>query len=493
MSRPSRLRRSAAIGVLVSATLFAAGCTPAAPDAAEPVSLDLSEKVSPAWEVSNDSVSAAPAVVGDSVIVYEQRSGAVSLVAYSAADGSELWAQESSTGSVKTGTRLYPAVVETSGGSPLVGMVTPPVLDEAANQWEHTIRLVNPETGEAVAESPRFWAGDLFTCENDLCAGWWDPAQQKFADARLSADGTFVTGEYLRRRAFDGVPSRWLTDNVYLAVNADGSPSDFIVTNGDDIVKRTPAEELIPGFEGDAFYLLGGAQLMEDDGVFIVSSNSADSRNSSDVVYTSDDFVTFGLDSTTGDLLWQKPGYLPCAIDKGVFCKGADVGYRQDESSSNFELEGGDATLVALDPKTGDEDWTYEAKDLSGVGNGTQAKTMISPKGQFAFVEAGAPMLLTLATGMAEPLEKGDRVGCYAEKTFLAPEYSNPANLNVAFDGALVTNACGPDGEDTDPADFTTGVASGGVQKWLPSGEKRDPADQFYVVQADGKLLAYKL
>src|SRR5690606_17040004 len=116
-------------------------------------------------------------------------------------DGSELWAHEASTGSVLQSASLSPTVVETEGGTPLIGMITPPV--ETDDRWDHTLQLLDPATGEVVAESPKLWASSqMFSCEGALCIGSWDYEAETGVDARLTPDGTFSTGVDLRRRFF---------------------------------------------------------------------------------------------------------------------------------------------------------------------------------------------------------------------------------------------------------------------------------------------------
>lgn len=489
MSRSLRSRAGIAGALLSSTMLLLTACTLAA---APPEEIDLSASVKPLWEVSNDSVS-SPVVVDDTVVVYEQRNEAITLVAYSAADGAERWSRESSTGDITQSGRLHPIVVEKTDGSFLVGMVTPPVLNVEENYWQHTMALLDPTTGAAVAESPRTWIRTLEPCEDDLCARVWSNDSEQVEQARLSADGNFIVSPDASARKFDGLPARELAEGLYLTVGEDGAPRDLIVADQEKVLSTSPADKLLGPFQGNARYSLAGAYLSAEEGVYVVSSTRSDTSDPAVERYGADKFVTFGLSRETAKVLWQKEGYLPCLFESFVFCSGDDVAYRQEAASTHFSLEGGDADLVMLDPRTGDEVWSETVKDLGGLGNGVQDESMRSPRGAVVYTAGGRVKVTSTETGKSRAMKKGELVGCFERKTYLAPERSNPSNSVVAFDGAFVTKACGPGVRAADSSDFTRGVVAGGAQRSLRIGEVRSDSDKFYVVQASGKLLAYEL
>ncbi|GGD75501.1 outer membrane protein assembly factor BamB family protein [Microbacterium murale] len=485
MSRRSRLRAMSIVSFSV-VVLTITGCTPETPP------LDLSEKVEPAWSVNLDAVSSSPTVVDNTVLVYEMRGNNVfTLASYSAKDGSELWSHEASTGNVTQSAYLAPTVVETADGTPLIGMITPPV--ENDDRWEHTLQLLDPGTGDLVAESPKLWAsGRLYSCDGALCVGSWDYETESSITARLALDDGFESSKDLDARFFDDIPSRSLDDDLHISIAADGKPLEFIVTDGDEILSRTPAEEILPDYEGAAMDLLGSGRLTADGDV-IVANVSPQSRQDTEEAFASvDDIVTVGFERATGEMLWKRDGYIFCAIAGSVFCTGEDAGYRVEEGAGNdawaFET-GGAGELVRLDPLTGDEEWSYKSDDLALDSSASG----IHPKGTFVFNDAGVSTMISLDTGETEPLKNGDFLACSEEKTFLAPERSIPERGLVLYDNAGVTIGCGPSGEITDPAEFTTGVVTSGAQAWLPRGTAREDSDQFYALQTKDQLVGYDL
>lgn len=418
------------VGIAVAATVVTAlaGCTVGQADprpSADPASaFSQSHTVSAAWSTDVTPI-ADPSFADDTVLAYDGTDD-VHLVALDAATGEQRWSAPSSTGAVvPTWTAFSVVTTETADGGALVAYLTPPVLDQGIDYYQHTLVLADVRTGEVVHESPRDWVAGVWSCglDRNVCYSTWDVAAETWVSKEMDVD----TGEVgPLTTQVDGRHTDVLEEGVYSYTDSAGTAWFGRRTDGEDRWKVRAASLL--GQDVDTVGRLRAVTVAPGTGDLLLNMSTAKTADVKSLPVG--DLVLVALDPDTGKRKWSTTGTLCTGLDLMV-CRG-DVAYTAAGENAGFDIGRGDVEIAGLDAETGDDRWETTASGVESLGNSRAQGGLGSLEDAWVYRDAQGVRLLT-DDGRKSRLPEDASTACKSSLRWNGHESSNPENALTEF------------------------------------------------------------
>lgn len=395
-------------GDQTSATGQAEGDTASATGSAEDQGSVPAELV---WSADLTMLSRPTVADGVAVFYHQQEQGEdLTLSAHDLATGEHRWSAEVTPGG--SFDVAAPSVVEVDGRHVVV---------TAAPAPERRGRLIalDLEDGHEVARAGDDSALGNFPTgcwpdDSTTCVTVFDDEAQEWVDSEAVVDGQtiVVTEEDDEQSEAEALLTREEEQPSYFDTRVDEDGGWFTFHRNGKVAWEVAATEL--GMEADPDDLPVGTFRPDDD----VITSSVNWFGGVGEVADVADLSTVGLDTDTGEVLWQREGALLCGSrseDVVVLCEG-DGQINLDRGTGGV-YQGADGEMIGVDVTTGDEVWS---RLLSGQ-DWTVLPDMPTPFLDDSILLVGAedPEVVDIVTGETLPTSAEDLLySCWEAATW---------------------------------------------------------------------------
>jgi outer membrane protein assembly factor BamB len=420
--------------------------TPAAP-AVPSDSFDEGEAPEPPLELlwtAEGHFATRPVVAGGVLVELLAEDGGLSLVAYSPADGAELWRRPSTASGITPGVAYPVAADETR-----VFHLVPGSSGDAA-----AVEALDATTGERLwssAEAPEGFNDPLHFCDRGeaLCvtADGEGPGTLWHLDVETGA--STVPAELAALTAVppptpgESTPSvvdgRALGGGLY---DLAGSGDIARVVDDHIVWQRSPSEL----FEGRAVSPDYGWLVRRADNVVVLWLGSEYDQSRQGEMEVPPQY-TAGVDLATGQPRWVADGGMSCgkvallelATLNPRWLRCQVVGsWTTTGRERDFDV---DTVLEQFDPATGDAEWTFDLGPSSGLFDDTDRLVRLSRHTFGLIRDDGSLVGLDLDTGRAIDVDQGDVGWCVATNSYdyagselsdarLGDDFNTPCDLS---------------------------------------------------------------
>lgn len=453
----------------------------------------LSTDAAPAWVLETTPVGVAPAVIGNTLVAYVTEGGhPFTLLGIDLATGERTWSWDATV--VDTVYGLNVTVVDDGIGGALIATTGMPEWDDDAGEWNNSIALLDPATGNVVAYLDDMWVSSFYDCglPGGVCFWGYESGSDVEVHLGILRDGS--VGEV--NSVIDGYEySGYAGNDLYVVRDAAGD--DFLVR-----AERRVPHWAIPAsalFRGDLDLMQGHTGWTPIPGEDIVVFQISPVTNETVFRTPAAQIQTGAVDTSTGEVLWTRDGAMHCWGTQpklpAVLCRG-DMGYERtaDQEATTSYIDG-DVTLMGIDVRTGDELWTRTVSGMSGHASGLAAEGYL-PFGGFAiYSDASGMVALDTLTDQPYSLRAGDMVACTRSVSVTTPEWSVAGADPITLETGIVVQGCGASDATSDPRALTQAVVLGNAVKTWISRDAPIPAEtdeRMRVVQLENAIAGYR-
>ncbi|MDQ1130915.1 hypothetical protein [Microbacterium sp. SORGH_AS_0888] len=482
-------RVTTVVAVLSLTALLLAGCTGTDEPDGSPQELEslLNNVVEPTWAVDAAPIGSSFVVtVDDTVLAYVKTpEHAVTLAAYNSADGTERWTRAASINNRVNGS-LFPMILGEKS-QPIIAVVGEPVA-QSNDTWAPALALIDPKSGAVKASASEMWVSSIWDCglKDGVCFWGNTPGVSDDARYQLTLNGgvqpyTSAVAGYSR--------SRDLGAGVWGVADEAGEEFVLRIVDGKEAWK-IPAIEVVGG-DGKVVDSLGGWYAREEQGALVYNSTGVTMPDTFKA--TAAEETAGFIELATGKVRWTKAGFVSCGgdVDSPILCNG-EWSLARDTAGGAIGLSTGDVTMTGVDSVTGETRWQTDFKNLSGLGNASQAGTVRPFATYWPLRNDDELVVLDWNSGALTPLSGSAAVACTVPAQATFSEFSIPTRKTLTEVTGATIEACTASGSTSDPASFTRAVVEGAGSTVLMDGEWKTGAEApLNVVQTETAILGY--
>ncbi|TFD89887.1 hypothetical protein [Cryobacterium serini] len=438
------------------------GCSapaPEAPAAADP--FDLTAPIEPSWTAEVDLVGYPIYLDGYVASYVAATDGALHVVVWDAATGTEEWRNIAGLGAVSAESSITLAGLE-SGGKSFVTYLSPSTNPDDPEGWSD---LMISEIGTAtstVGLDDEIWANSVPSVCADGKAVCFRGYSKETADGDSAwfrsapNSGTIVADTTVA--VPDG--ARLIGTNVFSTNDrSEGAIEQLGYSAGGVTVWQVPYADVF----GEGYTSDGGWNwsIFESDDVIVGSGYFVDQDrvDGGEFVHDYTKRAVVGLNPATGDVLWRLAGAATCAgspneydlvdglvplcrtnagTETGAF--GAD-GTTIDRSRADYDMD-----VIGVDPLSGDIGWTYPVGDAGLNETQTAALSFRSFSPTRPFDISGTVRLVDMLRGDARDVPEDAILPCNEVRdAFSAPKSGAENDSVVEYDAGNDAVPCTSD------------------------------------------------
>lgn len=396
---------------------------------------------------STDQPTLGEPVLADGALIAYTSSGdgELTLRAWDAATGDELWAQEATPGGAVLGEELYVRTLEVDGTAYVAALSPQPI--------GHTVVVREAASGAVVELADEATGGAALTldarsrpyaCDAEFCLTAFLPGDaETLRLLRIDPVAGVVSVE-----AADALPAgvRDLSSGIWST--AGRGPGEELIgrsVGGETAWTRPYTEVFGPGYSSD-----GGWDWRYDAQVdaFIGLSRPYVQGATS---FQLGDLQVAALDAATGETLWKvehvDTGCQAAHSAPDLWCRYAGGSLTYGEGATGEDL---DVSLERFDPATGDVVWSAPLGNAPGAAYGTAGVPLAGSDAAQAVVTADGPVVVDLSDGTVDELA-ADVVACVRDTGYRYPKYGRQGAELYDYNGEKVVEFCDPDGAAVDP------------------------------------------
>ena len=351
--------------------------------------------------------------------------------------GEVRWRRASSRGALVGARERDLTSFETSEGDTVVLSVGPAERESADGGSGHTGAILDPATGEILAELPRAWMSQSWACPGvgGLCLGISTDLTRTWSTVRIDP-ATLAAEPFDESGIHAGVAeARVLAGGVQAEIADDGV--EALVRRDDDgrVLWRLPVDDLEP--DGSVLGSLAAATVREDPAgdVLHLSTSLGVDPDATDRVEVRD-FTALSLDLATGEVLARRDGRLWCHAE--VLCSG-DLALVA-ERGGEWVQDPGDLVIAGAGARASDLAW--EAELPAAVLHSREGgHGYASPPGTLLAESAGVVGAIDLETGAFTALGEGT-VACTQARWSADAEYASLSGDREPVRSGLMARPC---------------------------------------------------
>ncbi|WP_062380242.1 PQQ-binding-like beta-propeller repeat protein [Demequina pelophila] len=316
------------------------------------------------------------------------------------ATGAVLWSRESSRGGIVPEGFRDAWSFETTAGEPVLLNLSP--VTWVGDRAHHEVELVDPETGELLAEPEERWTASSWECAvgGGLClSGSADGADDW--ETRRVDPATLEWSDYEPEAIEPGVDdARALAGGVRVEVGPDGV-EQLVRREDGEVAWRVDVDHVFGGAVFDGLIAASVREHPDGDVLWLTATPGLVSGGVDRVA--AKDLAAASLDLSTGEVLVRRDGAAWCRFE--VLC--AEGLALVETGPGDWEYEVADVALEGVDARTGATRWRRTAAGLALAPTSASATGFGGAGDAWLVAEQGTAGVIDPATGVFTAFQGG--------------------------------------------------------------------------------------